>query len=237
MLVLVLAAALMVATFSADALVLLGGLAVAFGFQMWPSLAAVCWFPWMTRQGVTLGLAAGCLGVIFTEKFGGNIAGLFGIELAWGRWPLTMHSRVIRSRSSSVVSFIPAGMRPRTLAIHSRFHIPGAPGICTPGLRGCPPLPKFKSIRVFPPGSQTMVWSDLSDCPPGTFARNSAVLPAKDIPARCGTKRRKFPAFTSAPRSTARRPSMITITPVPSGAGRPLTVTLPWKMWAGGCCP
>jgi Na+/proline symporter len=84
--------ALMVATFSADALVLLGGLAVAFGFQMWPSLASVCWFPWMTRQGVTLGLAAGCLGVIFTEKFGGNIAGLFGIELAWGRWPLTMHS-------------------------------------------------------------------------------------------------------------------------------------------------
>jgi len=84
--------ALMVATFSADALVLLGGLAVAFGFQMWPSLASVCWFPWMTRQGVTLGLAAGCLGVIFTEKFGGNIAGLFDIELAWGRWPLTMHS-------------------------------------------------------------------------------------------------------------------------------------------------
>jgi Na+/proline symporter len=84
--------ALMVATFSADALVLLGGLAVAFGFQMWPSLAAVCWFPWITRQGATLGLAAGCLGVIFTEKFGGNIAGLLGIELGWGRWPLTMHS-------------------------------------------------------------------------------------------------------------------------------------------------
>ena len=84
--------ALMVATFSADALVLLGGLAVAFGFQMWPSLAAVCWFPWITRQGATLGLAAGCLAVIFTEKFGASIVGLFGMELAWGRWPLTMHS-------------------------------------------------------------------------------------------------------------------------------------------------
>jgi len=84
--------ALLVATFSADALVLLGGLAVAFGFQMWPSLAAVCWFPWITRQGATLGLAAGCLAVIFTEKFGTSIAGVFGIELAWGRWPLTMHS-------------------------------------------------------------------------------------------------------------------------------------------------
>ena len=85
-------AALMVATYSADALVLLGGLAVAFGFQMWPSLAAVTYFPWITRQGATLGLAAGLLGVIFTENFGTSIAGFFGIELAWGRWPWTIHS-------------------------------------------------------------------------------------------------------------------------------------------------
>jgi solute:Na+ symporter, SSS family len=85
-------AALMVATHSADALVLLGGLAVAFGFQMWPSLAAICWFPWITRQGATLGLAAGLLGVIFTESFGANIAGWVGIDLPWGRWPWTIHS-------------------------------------------------------------------------------------------------------------------------------------------------
>ena len=84
--------ALLVATYSADALVLLGGLAVAFGFQMWPSLAAVCWVPWITRQGATLGLAAGLIAVIFTEKFGISTAGSFGIELAWGRWPWTMHS-------------------------------------------------------------------------------------------------------------------------------------------------
>ena len=85
-------AALLVATFSQDALVLLGGLAVAFGFQMWPSLAAVCWFPWITRQGATWGLAAGLIAVIFTEKFGASIAGVFGADLPWGRWPLTMHS-------------------------------------------------------------------------------------------------------------------------------------------------
>ncbi len=60
--------ALMVATFSRDALVLLGGLAVAFGFQMWPSLAGVTWFPWITRQGATWGLAAGLLAVIFTIR-------------------------------------------------------------------------------------------------------------------------------------------------------------------------
>lgn len=84
--------ALVVATYSTDALVLLGGLAVAFGFQMWPSLMSVCYFPWLTRQGVTVGLFLGIIAVIFTEKFGGQIAGAFGFELGWGRWPLTMHS-------------------------------------------------------------------------------------------------------------------------------------------------
>jgi Na+/proline symporter len=85
-------AALTVATISTDAIVLLGGFAVAFGFQMWPSLAAVCWFPWITRQGATWGLAVGLLAVIFTEPFGLGIAGAFGIDLPWGRWPWTMHS-------------------------------------------------------------------------------------------------------------------------------------------------
>jgi solute:Na+ symporter, SSS family len=83
--------ALMVATFSKDALVLLGGLAVAFGFQMWPALAAVCWLPWITRAGATWGLAAGLLGVIFTESFGLGILKDLGIDL-WGRWPWTIHS-------------------------------------------------------------------------------------------------------------------------------------------------
>ena len=79
--------ALVVATTSKDALVLLGGLAVAFGFQMWPSLMSVCWFPWFTRQGITVGLAAGIVAVICTETVGQSL----GIT-AWGRWPLTMHS-------------------------------------------------------------------------------------------------------------------------------------------------
>ncbi len=81
--------ALIVATFSADALVLLGGLAVAFGFQMWPSLAAVCWFPWITRQGATLGLAGGLIAVVLTETIGQQIT---GGSLPWGRWPWTIHS-------------------------------------------------------------------------------------------------------------------------------------------------
>jgi Na+/proline symporter len=77
-------AALTVATTTTDALVLLGGLAVAYGFQMWPALMAVCWFPWLTRQGVVLGLIAGLIAVTVTDI---NL----GIE-AWGRWPLTIHS-------------------------------------------------------------------------------------------------------------------------------------------------
>lgn len=81
--------ALLVATYSRDALVLLGGLAVAFGFQMWPSLAAVCWFPWITRQGATWGLAAGLLAVIATEKIAFDLT---GGALPWGRWPWTIHS-------------------------------------------------------------------------------------------------------------------------------------------------
>nr|VFK50494.1 MAG: Na+/proline symporter [Candidatus Kentron sp. TUN]VFK51739.1 MAG: Na+/proline symporter [Candidatus Kentron sp. TUN] len=86
--VIIVALALVVATTATDALVLLGGLAVAFGFQMWPALIAVCWWPWLTRQGITLGLIAGLIAVVATEKIG---VSWFGIE-AWGRWPLTIHS-------------------------------------------------------------------------------------------------------------------------------------------------
>lgn len=78
-------AALVVATTATDALVLLGGLAVAYGFQMWPALMAVCYFPWLTRQGIVLGLIAGLIAVTLTEKIGADL-------MPWGRWPWTIHS-------------------------------------------------------------------------------------------------------------------------------------------------
>jgi solute:Na+ symporter, SSS family len=78
--------ALVVASTSTDALVLLGGLAVAYGFQMWPALIAVCYWPWLTRQGVVLGLVAGLIAVTLTD-----MPASFGID-AWGRWPWTIHS-------------------------------------------------------------------------------------------------------------------------------------------------
>ncbi|MGB0684007.1 MAG: sodium:solute symporter family protein [Magnetovibrionaceae bacterium] len=83
--------ALMVATFSQDALVLIGGLAVAFGLQMLPALVGICWVPWITREGATWGLAAGLIAVIFTENFGLTLLHALGLDF-WGRWPLTVHS-------------------------------------------------------------------------------------------------------------------------------------------------
>jgi SSS family solute:Na+ symporter len=78
--------ALIVATTSTDALVLLGGLAVAYGFQMCPALVAVCYWPWLTRHGVVLGLIAGLIAVTVTD-----MPASVGIE-AWGRWPWTIHA-------------------------------------------------------------------------------------------------------------------------------------------------
>jgi hypothetical protein len=86
--VIIVLAALVVATTSKDALVLLGGLAVAFGFQMWPALIGVCWWPWLTRRGVTVGLVLGLIAVMMTESIGVK---WFGVS-SWGRWPWTIHS-------------------------------------------------------------------------------------------------------------------------------------------------
>lgn len=85
-------AALVVATTATDALVLLGGLAVAYGFQMWPALIAVCWWPWLTRPGVVIGLILGLIAVTMTESIGADVFALLGMEPLWGRWPLTIHS-------------------------------------------------------------------------------------------------------------------------------------------------
>jgi Na+/proline symporter len=80
-------AALVVATTATDALVLLGGLAVAYGFQMWPALIAICWWPFLTRQGIVVGLVLGLVAVTLTESIG-----VKAFDTPWGRWPWTIHS-------------------------------------------------------------------------------------------------------------------------------------------------
>ncbi len=86
---LVFLAAMLLATYSMDAAILLGSLAIAFGFQLWPSLLAVTWFPWITRQAASLGLIVGLIAVVMTEPLGQKLA---ADSLPWGRWPWTIHS-------------------------------------------------------------------------------------------------------------------------------------------------
>ncbi len=84
---LVLVLALVVASTATDALALLGGLAAAYGFQMWPALIAACYWPFLTRQGVAAGLVVGLVVVTLTDSTAERWLGI----TAWGRWPLTIH--------------------------------------------------------------------------------------------------------------------------------------------------
>lgn len=84
--------ALMLQSFAPGAAVALGALALGFGLQLLPVLAGICWIPWITRPAATVGLVTGMAFVLFTEDFGIALAGFFGLEIPWGRWPWTIHS-------------------------------------------------------------------------------------------------------------------------------------------------
>jgi Na+/proline symporter len=78
--------ALIVAANSTQAIVMLGGLAVAYGFQMYPALIGICYYKGFTRQGVVTGLVVGLIAVTLTDK----TSAWFGVP--WGAYPLTIHS-------------------------------------------------------------------------------------------------------------------------------------------------
>ena len=78
--------ALIVGLASGDLLVLLGGAAVSYGFQMWPALLGICYIRFFTSTGVVCGLIGGLLAV--TVTYVTELGGLIGI----GRYPLTIHS-------------------------------------------------------------------------------------------------------------------------------------------------
>ena len=84
--IIVAAAALIVAAKSTQAIVMLGGLAVAYGFQMYPALLGLCYFPKLSTKGVVSGLIAGLIAVTLTDK----TSVWFGVP--WGAYPLTIHS-------------------------------------------------------------------------------------------------------------------------------------------------
>jgi SSS family solute:Na+ symporter len=82
---------MLLASFSMEATLILGGLAIAFSFQLWPSLLSITWFPWITKSGAIAGLIIGLIVVIFTETLGQKIT---GGKLPWGVWPWNIHSAV-----------------------------------------------------------------------------------------------------------------------------------------------
>ena len=84
--IIVTGAALIVAANSSQAIVMLGGLAVAYGFQMYPALIGICYYKGFTQKGVVAGLVVGLIAVTLTDR----TSVWFGVP--WGAYPLTIHS-------------------------------------------------------------------------------------------------------------------------------------------------
>ena len=84
--IIVTGAALIVAANSSQAIVMLGGLAVAYGFQMYPALIGICYYKGFTQKGVVAGLVVGLIAVPLTDR----TSAWFGVP--WGAYPLTIHS-------------------------------------------------------------------------------------------------------------------------------------------------
>jgi SSS family solute:Na+ symporter len=116
----IVALALLVGLASGDLLVLLGGAAVSYGFQMWPALLGICYLRWFTPQGVVAGLIAGILAVTFTYVT--ELGGLLGI----GRYPLTIHSAgwgiLFNLGTCVLVSLLTKGRDPEGDAHRHRTH-------------------------------------------------------------------------------------------------------------------
>ena len=84
-----------------------GSFSLSMGCQMLVPLIAVCYFPWFTKHGVTLGLCVGIIVVFLTDEVGQMF---MGDILSWNKWPLTIHSSVwgvfFNLLATSIISFI-----------------------------------------------------------------------------------------------------------------------------------
>ncbi|MBI1384218.1 MAG: sodium:solute symporter family protein [Rhizobiales bacterium] len=125
MVLIVLVVATAAALLTSDALVLLGGIAIALGVQMWPALIAVCYVPWLTRTGITMGLIAGIVAVVLTEKLGGQIAAALGYALPWGRWPFTIHSALWGLAANLLVAVVFSALTQSREATEHRMRFHG----------------------------------------------------------------------------------------------------------------
>lgn len=75
--------------FFKDTMFIIGRLSIGFSFQIIIPLFAICYFPKISKLGVNLGLIAGLIIFIFTDRTGQIF---FGEFVVWGSWPFTIYS-------------------------------------------------------------------------------------------------------------------------------------------------
>ena len=76
---------------SSETILSVGIFSLSIACQMFVPLIAICYFPWLTKQGVGLGIVVGIIAVLSTDVVGQM---LFGDFIKWNKWPLTIHSSV-----------------------------------------------------------------------------------------------------------------------------------------------
>ena len=180
---LVLLVALTLATFAPRAQAQLGVLALGFGCQLIPALAAICWIPWITRQGVLVGLASGLVAVVVTDSFGMTLCEFFGFQLPWGRWPWTIHSAgwgiAVNVTLCLLVSCVSQDVKGR--AHRDRFHAVFQPEmVLTPGKNVLSPVAWTLALGwlFFAIGPGAVIGNTLFSLPDGGVAGWALGMPS-----------------------------------------------------------
>jgi len=76
---------------SLETILNVGIFSLSIACQMFVPLIAICYFPWLTKQGIGLGIVVGIIAVLSTDFVGQT---LFEDFIKWNKWPLTIHSSV-----------------------------------------------------------------------------------------------------------------------------------------------
>lgn len=103
-----------------------GNLALAWGFQTWPALIALCFVPWFTAPGIVAGLLAGTVAAFCADTAG---TGILGIS-TWGGSPLTLHPAFWGIVANLSVAILVSSMsqNPSALATRTEHHASRAGG-------------------------------------------------------------------------------------------------------------